>query len=150
MTGQQVGAVQLSLRVTQRLLTYRIYRKKLAPISFGFDDVSGEFFFGNTSNNAGASLPYNQIGLIGDFNGWSTDVFLIQNPNNTFKWSAKVNLATSGGAKFRANGAWTTSWGGSAFPNGAGTTNNDPNITIPLGTYQITFNSATGEYTFTN
>lgn len=114
-----------------------------------FNDVSGDFIFGNTGNNAGASSPYTNISLIGDFNGWSADVDLIQNPINPFKWSGKTTLPATG-AKVRANHAWTISWGGATFPTGAGTTSGDPNITIPAGTYQINFNSATGEYKFEN
>jgi hypothetical protein len=123
-----------------------------------FNDVSGEFFFGSTGDNAGAGTPYNQMGFVGDANpgGWNTDTFMIQDPTNPYKWSLKVIDAngkpiplTAGGAKFRANAAWTTSWGGTTFPSGVGTTQNGPNIPVTAGTPQITFNSATGEYTFT-
>jgi hypothetical protein len=115
-----------------------------------FNDVSGEFFFGNTTNSA--QTPYTAIGVIGDAtpNGWGADSPLIQNPANPYKWSAKVVLTGTGTyAKFRADGAWTVNWGASTFPNGIGT-QNGPNIPAVAGTYQITFNSATGEYTFTN
>jgi len=83
----------------------------------------------------------------GDFNGWGTDAVLIKNPSNPYKYSGKLTF-TSTGMKFRADGAWATSWGGS-FPTGTGTTNGDPNISVPAGNYQITFNSLTGEYSFT-
>lgn len=112
---------------------------------------TGEYFFGNVDNNSTAQTAQGKISLIGDFNGWPNDTSdpeLIQDPQNPYKWSAKIKL-TAGGAKLRANHAWTTSWGGSTFPNGVGTTKNDPNIPVTTGSPQITFNSATGEYTFT-
>jgi len=118
--------------------------------------ATGEFFFGNLDNNPGASAPYGQIGLVGDVVGsWSNDKFMVQNPQNPFEWSLKicdntgapVQLPAAAG-KIRANAAWTTSWGGSTFPNGVGTTKNDPNISVLAGTPQIIFNSATGEYSF--
>jgi hypothetical protein len=107
--------------------------------------ATGEFFLGNTSN----STPYTQIGIIGDGTpgAWSTDTYLIQDPANPYKWSAKVTL-TAAFAKFRANSAWTVNWGNTTFPNGVGTAGG-PNIPVNAGTPQITFNSATGEYTFT-
>ncbi|WHZ06469.1 MAG: hypothetical protein OJF59_000222 [Cytophagales bacterium] len=115
-----------------------------------FNDVSGEFFFGNTTNNPDAGTPYGQIGLIGDSTpgGWSTDSFMIQNPANPYKWSLKIALG-AGGAKFRANGAWTTNWGNTTFPNGIGTLGGANIAVTPAGDYAVTFNSATGEYTFT-
>jgi hypothetical protein len=75
---------------------------------------------------------------------------MIQNPANPYKWSAKVILIGPGkNAKFRADNAWTVNWGAATFPNGIGT-QDGANIPATAGTYQITFNSATGEYTFTN
>ncbi|MBI1769374.1 MAG: SusE domain-containing protein [Bacteroidetes bacterium] len=115
-----------------------------------FNDVSGEFFFGGTANNS--NTPFGKIAVIGDATpgGWSTDTDLIQNPNNPFKWSGKVVMTGTGTyAKFRADHAWTMNWGDTAFPAGQGT-KDGPNIPVTAGTYQITFNSATGEYTFTN
>ncbi len=114
-----------------------------------FNAATGEFIIGNLGNNSGAGTPYNQIGIIGDGTpgGWNTDTFLIQNPANPFKWSGKVTL-TAASAKFRANAAWTVNWGNSTFPNGVGTVNGS-NIPVTAGDPQITFNSATGEYSFT-
>lgn len=118
--------------------------------------ATGEFFMGNLNNNPNAGTPYGKIGLVGDVVGsWSNDVFFVQNPQNPYSWSLKVcdsnhNPVTlpAAAGKVRADAAWNTSWGGSSFPNGVGTTNNDPNISVQTGTPQILFNSATGEYTF--
>jgi len=111
--------------------------------------ASGEYLIGSVDNNPGAGTPYNQIGIIGDGTpgGWNTDTYLIQDPANPYKWSAKVQL-TAASAKFRANTDWTINWGAAAFPNGIGN-QNGANIPVTAGNPQITFNSATGEYTFT-
>jgi hypothetical protein len=108
--------------------------------------ATGEYFFGSTANNAETS--FGQIGIIGDGTpgGWNTDTYLIQDPANPYKWSAKVPL-TAASAKFRANTDWTINWGNTSFPNGIGT-ENGANIPVTAGNPQITFNSATGEYSF--
>ena len=49
--------------------------------------------------------------------------------------------------KFRRDNAWTTSWGGDAFPTG---TPSAANITAVAGTYNVTFNNFTKAYNFTN
>ncbi|MGC4023526.1 MAG: SusE domain-containing protein [Cyclobacteriaceae bacterium] len=131
------------------------------PITAGtyfirFNDVTGEYMVGSTDSNTNAGTPYNQMGVIGDATpgGWGADTYLIQNPTNPYKWSGKVILKTwSDGAKFRANSEWNdasnypTNWGGSSVPTGIGTLNG-PNIPVIVGTSQINFNSATGEYSF--
>lgn len=112
------------------------------------NSATGEFFFGDATNNAAAGTVSTQLGIIGDGTpgGWGTDTFLIQNPANPYKWSGKVQL-TAASAKFRANAAWTINWGNTTFPNGIGTQGGS-NIPVTAGTAQITFNTATGEYTF--
>lgn len=54
---------------------------------------------------------------------------------------------TGGGVKFRANNAWTTNWGSTAFPSGTATLGGS-NIPCLAGTYDVTFNSTTGAYSF--
>ncbi len=112
------------------------------------DIGTGEYFFGNTAN----STPYTKLGIIGDATAgaWNTDTFLIQNPSNPYKWSGKVEL-TAKEAKFRANTDWGLSWGNaSVFPSGIANTESNNNIKIAsAGTYQITYNSATREFSFT-
>ena len=54
---------------------------------------------------------------------------------------------TGGGVKFRANNAWTINWGSSAFPSGTATLGGS-NIACLAGTYDVTFNSTTGAYSF--
>ena len=110
------------------------------------DIATGEYFFGP----ADRGVAYNDIGIIGDATpgGWGADTDLIKNPANPYKWSKKLTL-TAGQAKFRANNDWGVNWGSKPFPSGVGTAGGDNIENITAGTYQITFNSLTGEYTFT-
>jgi hypothetical protein len=107
--------------------------------------ATGEYFFGKSDR----ATPYTDVGLIGDATpgGWDSDTNLIRNPSNPYKWSGYITL-TNKEAKFRAQNDWGVNWGGSTFPTGV-STQNGPNIPIAAaGTYYITFNSSTGEYTF--
>lgn len=107
--------------------------------------ATGEYLFGKTDRN----IPYSDIGIIGSATpgDWSSDTNLIKNPINPYKWSGTLTLG-DGEAKFRADDDWAVNWGDSSFPDGTGT-QNGPNIPVTAGTYFITFNTATGEYTFT-
>ncbi len=70
-------------------------------------------------------------------------------------WTSTITVATAatdGGIKFRADHAWTVNWGPAAgdalkFPSGVGV-QNGANIPCIAGTYDVTFNSVTGEYNF--
>ncbi len=53
-----------------------------------------------------------------------------------------------GGAKFRQDNAWTTSWGNEAFPSAS--SSNGSNIVTVAGTYNVTFTRSTGAYTFSD
>ncbi len=108
--------------------------------------ATGEYAFGP----ANRGTPYADIGVIGDStpNGWGNDTDLIKNPANPFKWSKKLTLV-AGQAKFRANNDWGVNWGAKPFPAGVATQGGDNIENVTAGTYQITFNTLTGEYTFT-
>jgi hypothetical protein len=71
-----------------------------------------------------------------------------KNPSNPFKWSMKVNLV-AGKALFRANSDWGIKWADKAFPSGIGLSNGSDIEGITPGTYQVTLNTLSGEYTFT-
>lgn len=90
----------------------------------------------------------NSVGIIGTATagGWSSDTPMVQDAQDPNKWTLSITLS-NGEAKFRANGSWDINWGATGFPFGTGV-QNGPNITIIGGTYNITFNSATGEYFF--
>jgi len=107
--------------------------------------ATGDYFFGKTNR----ATAYDDIGIVGNATagGWSDDTNLVRNPSNPYKWSGTFTL-TSGEAKFRANNGWDINWGATNFPSGVGTSGG-PNIPIAEGgSYFVTFNSATGEYTF--
>ena len=73
----------------------------------------------------------------------------VDGENWTTSGLALSNYGVGGGIKFRANNAWTINWGNAAFPSGTGT-QNGANILCAAGTYDVTFNSTTGVYAFTN
>src|SRR6187402_2946770 len=73
----------------------------------------------------------------------------VDNEHWTLTGLALTNYNAGGGIKFRANNAWTINWGNAAFPSGTGTQSGS-NILCMAGTYDVTFNSTTGAYTFTN
>jgi hypothetical protein len=108
------------------------------------NDATGEYMIIATNR----SQPYAQLGVIGSATpgGWDNDTDMTQNPANPFLWS-KIMTLTQAEAKFRADDAWTVNWGGSTFPSGKGT-QDGPNIATQSGSYFITFNSGTGEYSF--
>ena len=59
-----------------------------------------------------------------------------------------LNASTSfGEIKFRANNAWDINWGAVEFPTGTAT-QGGANIICFAGTYDVTFNSTTGAYSF--
>lgn len=107
--------------------------------------ATGEYAFGP----ADRGTPFADVGIIGDStpNGWGSDTDLIKNPANPYKWSKKLTLV-NGEAKFRANNDWGTNWGDAPFPAGVGAQNGSNIKNVTSGTYQISFNSLTGEYTF--
>lgn len=90
------------------------------------------------------------VGLIGEgspLGNWDNDVDMVQNDTMPDIWTLTATLL-GGPVKFRANDNWDLSWGDKTFPWGIGSTNNGPNLPGIAGTYDITFNSATGEYFF--
>ena len=91
------------------------------------------------------------VALIGSAtpNGWGgPDHDLTRSASDPDVYTINNFVMTSGEAKFRADNDWATNWGATAFPSGKGTFGG-PNIPVGPGTYNVTFNSATGDYTFT-
>lgn len=88
---------------------------------------------------------YATIGLIGAFNGWGGDVVMTPSQtSNNHTWYTTQTFATDGGCKFRADGAWTTSWGGDTFPIGM----SGGDIPAKAGTYKVLFNDIDGCFYF--
>jgi len=94
------------------------------------------------------TATYTSISMIGTASGdWSTDVDLQQSTFDPHIWVKKNVLLNSGEFKFRANHAWTTSWGVAEEFFGIATTSGG---NIPLTTsftYNVYFNDITGGYT---
>lgn len=87
---------------------------------------------------------YASIGLIGEFNGWASDVNLTSNTNvGNHLWyttqTFTADYTSGGGCKFRVNGGWDTNWGAARFPAGIGTPGGS-NIPYKAGTYTVIFN----------
>ena len=87
------------------------------------------------------------IGMIGDFTSWSSDVVMNTSDNVVYTINNYTFLIT-GGVKFRQDADWGNNWGSNTFPTGTGAPGG-ANIPVPAGTYDVTFNRTTGDYTFT-
>jgi hypothetical protein len=95
------------------------------------------------------------IGLIGEFNGWAADEWMTRNMASPDNWTTVLILTAASDPdangivelKFRANSDWATNWGSADFPSGTAT-QDGPNIPVPVGSYVVTFNCATGVYNF--
>lgn len=85
------------------------------------------------------------LGLIGDFNGWSSSVNLT--PSADFlTWTGEATFTGEGSWKLRANDDWTDDWGGSVD----GLEYKGGNIADPgAGTFDVTVSLATFPYTVT-
>ncbi len=92
---------------------------------------------------------YPTIGLIGSATakGWEASAPMKQSGNDPHLWQA-TQILSRGELKFRANNTWEVNWGNSPFPSGIAVANG-PNIPVAIaGTYDITFNDITGDYSF--
>ena len=97
-------------------------------------------FYGAELDLGGTTLKKlwsaDQIGIIGDFNGWAEDVFMEYNA----KWArfyADVEISADGGLKFRADAGWDLNWGVDCAQGG-------DNISVAAGKYRVYFNPVTG------
>ena len=107
-----------------------------------------------------SNAQVNSVAIVGEAaGGWPgdagnpgpNDVHQMSSTNGVNWTLTTITLTTfqaGGGIKFRANNAWTTSWGSSSFPTGTGPVGGN-NINCTAGTYSVTFNSTTGVYAFT-
>ncbi len=103
-----------------------------------YNRISGVYSF---------ALP--SIGILGTaLNGYGgPDINLDTADGYTYNLTNLV--LNAGTVKFRLDDEWTSNWGGSTFPSGAGTTNGS-DITVTPGNYNVTFNRSTAAYSFTN
>ena len=119
-----------------------------------FNCATGEYNFTTTCG---------EIGIIGEFNGWASDVWMTRSETNPDEWHVVLSLNDAQDVdpagdgfikvKFRENADWAVNWGSTDFPSGIGT-QNGPDLFVPLDElgittdYFVTFNCATGAYNF--
>lgn len=103
---------------------------------------------GNRDTTDVAFRVVGSIGIIGSATpgGWVTDTNMARSDSDPDLYSVRLTL-TNGFAKFRADDDWATNWGAATFPEGKGTFGGN-DIPVEAGTYDITLNTATGEYKF--
>lgn len=113
--------------------------------------AEGSSSFSLVPNTAAATAPtYTSIGLIGPAtpNGWNgPDENLTQSTFDPHQWVARDVVLVAGEMKIRADDDWANSWGDASNAYaGRGNNNNDPNITVKGGTYDIFFNDLDGSF----
>lgn len=103
---------------------------------------------------AGTAMMFAQfdnIGILGGstVTGWGSDTDMVTTDGVVYTLENVVITVpgTDPGVKFRQDDAWTTNWGGSGFPSGTASLNG-ANIPATNGTYNVTFNLSTLEYSF--
>jgi glycosidase len=109
-----------------------------------FNDIGGQYNFTKLT-----PPTYATVGIIGTATsqGWDASTPMDQDAADQHKWTLTSITLFTGEAKFRANNSWDVNWGASGFPSGTGV-QNGPNIPVPSGIYNVTFNDVTGEYRF--
>lgn len=99
---------------------------------------------------------YTQIGLIGGFNGWGSDIVMTPcETANNHNWYTTVTFTGNDQGKFRANGDWSTNWGSPGTFDGnpdymytAKGIQGGKNIGVKAGTFVVIFNDIDGGYWF--
>lgn len=93
------------------------------------------------------SFAFPSIGILGSsLNGWTEDIDM--QTTDGINYVLLDYAFKEGEVKFRLDNLWDSNWGATDFPNGFAYMYG-PNIPVPVGTYNVTFNRMTGEYTFT-
>ena len=91
-----------------------------------------------------ADFSFDQIGVIGDFNGWGGDVVMEFNAEKQ-RFYADVEFPADGGFKFRADAGWDVNWGST----GSGVLDSGDNIPVTAGNYRVYLNmNNAGEMTY--
>jgi hypothetical protein len=114
------------------------------PSTVGYFNVS---FKKDTGAYTFTDIP---VSMVGDFTGWggSPDVDMVSVDGGISFEAMNVVFAANSGLKFRTNHDWALSWGGPDFPMGTATSAGGPNINVLAGTYNVSFNRLTGDYSF--
>jgi hypothetical protein len=103
------------------------------------------------------TFDFPTISIVGEaVGGWpgaqgTTDTHQLTTANGenyTINNLVVTTATTGGGAKFRQDNDWSTSWGNDAFP--LASSSNGNNIVTVAGTYNVLFNRISGAYNFTS
>ena len=159
------GSSHFHLKVTDktvfsfRISTIHLLKPTIMKISTLKFSALLAFLFSTTVSMA-QTTTYTTIGIIGTATsptgaatGWDASTALTASGTSSHDWTITMQLSANE-AKFRADNAWTTNWGGPAapaptFPAATGTMNG-PNIKVTTaGRYTVRFNDITGAYSFT-
>ena len=112
--------------------------------SITFDKSTGEYDFQEL-------IDFKSIGIIGSATagGWDNETPLTRDGGNADVWKGTVNIK-EGEFKYRADSAWTISWGGGTFPSDtASLTGGNIAVTADqAGDYLVTFNTKSLIYNF--
>ena len=114
---------------------------ELPLVAGGGDNISAyttHRFYSFTLDKAAPKViknfSFNQIGVIGSFNGWADDVVMQFNTEKQ-RFYADVEFAEDGQFKLRADADWSVNWGADAF--GMTVSNGDGNLEAVAGKYRI-------------
>ena len=110
---------------------------------------SGTYLIVFNPSTGEVSFTKTLIEIIGDATpgGWAEGTDMVEDTANPGVFTLTLALEALN-AKFRIDGSWDFNWGSAAFPTGTGNPGGD-NIPVgTAGTYDITFNVFTGEYSF--
>ena len=115
--------------------------KTIALVAGGGDNINvyqAKRFYHLTFDRAltlTADFSFDQLGVIGDFNGWGADVVMEFNAAKQ-RFYADVEFPADGGFKFRADAGWDVNWGVKDGVLEAGA----DNIPVTAGNYRVYVN----------
>lgn len=122
---------------------------------YSFQVNAEEMTYSFEPYDASGAETYDAIGILGGAtaglyetgeDGWGADVDLTQSEFDPHIWYINDMELNDGEIKIRANDAWDVSWGAATPLSGQGANNNDPNIPVEAGIYDIWFNTITARY----
>ena len=93
------------------------------------------FTYDRAAHTLTKNFSFDQLGVIGDFNGWGDDVVMSFNTSKQ-RFYADVEFPADGGFKFRADAGWDVNWGATDGILVAG----GDNIAVTAGNYRVYVN----------
>lgn len=109
----------------------------------------GEWFVTFNKNTGSYSFEYPSIGVLGTALNGYTNPDTNLTTSDGFNYTISNLTLTDGTVKFRKDDLWTSNWGSTGFPTGTGT-QDGAEIPVSQGTYNITFERSSGDYSFLN